>query len=305
MKKILVVGSINTDLVLEMPRMPERGESLLCKQHFYSVGGKGSNAAVAAARLGAKTAFSGQLGDDAQGENLRRCLVAEGVDDSRLITLTDCASGLAVIFLEDDGYNRIAVYAQANMVEREKGWTEKLGDDWDAVMLQLEIPVQAVIDTVLWAMDKKIPVVLDAGPAQDFPLEKIRGLDILSPNETETQALCGVLPDSEESAKEACRLLRERSGAKNIVLKMGDKGCMADNGTECRMIPAFKISPVDTTAAGDSFTGAMTLRFLECGDLFEAARFGNAAGALTALGKGAMPSLPTRDKVEQFLKERG
>ena len=302
-KKILVVGSINQDLVLCMPRMLKPGESLICSQYFYSMGGKGANAAVAAARLGGAVDFCGQVGTDETGQTLRQTLNDEGVGTAYMAPVKGCATGLAVIFLEDDGSNRIAVYPQANTAPRPEGWLSALPEDYDAVMMQLEIPQDVILETAAWAGAKGIPVVLDAGPAQAFPLEQMRGMAILSPNETETQALTGILPDAGEAGLAAAKKLMERGGAKYVVIKLGAQGCLVYDGSAATHIPPYPVKAVDTTACGDAFTGALTLNFLETGDILAAARYANAVGALTATGKGAMPSLPTSEAVKAFLKK--
>ena len=177
--------------------------------------------------------------------------------------------------------------------------------DFDAVMMQLEIPQNIVLKASEYARQKGVPVVLDAGPAQPFPVENVQSLLILSPNETETTALTGLPVDTIDQTRAAAQTLLDRSHARYVVIKMGARGAYLLGEGYDEMIPSFKIDAVDPTAAGDTFTGAMTLEYLRCGDIRAAVRYGCAAGALAATKLGAQPSLPTREEVERFLKERG
>jgi ribokinase len=214
MPRILVVGSINTDLVLEVDRLPNPGENLIGERHSYLSGGKGANQAIAAARLGADVALAGRVGSDWQGERLTAELEREGVD-TRWVTSTKSApTGLAVITVERNGQNRIIVYPGANMTLDTSCALAALTETFDAVMLQLEVPDEVVVATCSAAREKGIPVVLDAGPARSFDLSLVHGLAILTPNQTEALALTGIPCDSVERAQDAARALSEMSGAR-------------------------------------------------------------------------------------------
>lgn len=171
---------------------------------------------------------------------------------------------------------------------------------YDAVIVQLEIPDEIVMETCRLAKEKNIPVILDAGPAKSFPLEHLEGLEILSPNESEAFALTGVEVNSVESAEKAAQMLIERSNAKMIVLKMGYLGAYLYENGEGEFFPAHKVKAVDTTAAGDAFTAALTVKYISSGDIKEAIRFANIVGAITVTQIGAQPSLPTKEEVGEF-----
>ena len=299
---ILIVGSVNTDLVIRTPRFPAAGESLVGMDYHRVAGGKGANQSVAVARLGARATFVGKIGRDPEGEMLRSQLRSEGICTDFVLGCESIQTGLAVIEINSQGENSIVMIPGANQYVIERDVEEALqASSYDAVILQLEIPAQTVIAACRLANERNIPVVLDAGPAQEFPLEKLERLDILSPNETETFMLTGIQPVSLEKAEEAAKALLRRSRTKSVVLKLGDRGALLhDREGSCEYFPAYAVDPVDTTAAGDAFTAAMTIRYLETGDLRQAIRFGNAAGALATMTLGAQPSLPNALTVNEF-----
>jgi len=301
--RILVVGSINMDLVVELDRMPEGGETLFGNTYSYIPGGKGANQAVAAARLGADISFCGRVGDDANGKILLDNLRREGIDISHITTDKTEPTGLAVIPVDKNGQNRIIVISGANMAVSAEDVGEALKDGYDAVMAQLEVPLEVVFETLNIIKQRRIPFILDAGPAMQLPLEKLRGIDVISPNESEIFALTGINPDTYENAVSAAKKLAEGSGAKNVVVKLGERGALLYRGGEIEAFPAFPgVNAVDTTAAGDSFTAALTVQMIKSGDISGAIRYANAAGALCVSRKGAQPSLPTAREVERYLK---
>jgi ribokinase len=299
---VLVVGSINLDLVLRASRMPHPGESLIGETYHQIPGGKGANQAVAAARLGAAVTLSGKVGKDANGTRLRDQLEAQGISTGCVVADEKSQTGLAVITLDAAGQNSIIVFPGANMHIREDELRYAFSaGHYDAVLLQLEIPQEIVIACCTLARAAGIPVVLDAGPAQSFPLEHVRGIEILTPNETETLALTGLQVGTLDEAARAASVLLARAAARAVVVKLGEKGALlrtAEGATE--HFPAHSVEAVDTTAAGDAFTAAMTIRYLQTGDLREAIAYGNLVGALTVTRLGAQPSLPTAVEVEAF-----
>lgn len=304
---VLVVGSINADLVLRAPRLPRPGESVLGTQYCRVAGGKGANQAVAVARLGAAATFVGRTGRDADGEMLISQLKVEGVYTEFVSCSDKSSTGLAVITIDDSGRNSIVVMPGAN--------EEVSGDDvaavlrvgkFSGILLQLEIPPKTVTAACRLAHERSLPVVLDAGPAQGFDLEALPGLHVLTPNETETHALTGIMPDSTEDAKRAAEILLRRSSAKAVVIKLGERGALlCERAGPCEHVPAFRVDAVDSTAAGDAFTAAMTIELLRSGDLRRAVKYGNAAGALAASKLGAQPSIPTRVELQRFCEAAG
>lgn len=310
--RILVVGSINMDLVIRAERCPAGGETIVGEGLDTIPGGKGANQAVAAARLGGDVTFVGRVGADAWGEELRSCLEASSVDASGLEVDSAAPTGVATILVEPEGENRIIVLPGANLnvsIDQVRPWVDP--DRFDAVLLQLEIDLATVLATLRTARDAGIPVVLDAGPARSVDLESLRGVTILSPNESETRALTSVDVVDPSSADRAARQLEEATGAPHVVLKLGEHGAFYRGEEGGVIVEPFAIDPVDTTAAGDSFTAALALEYCRLGGegfrgtaRREAIRRANAAGALAALALGAQVSLPTSGELEAFLRER-
>lgn len=303
--KILMTGSIMMDLILQMPRIPHPSESLLGTSYSNAGGGKGSNSAVAAAKAGGEVSVCGTMGQDSNGEALLEMLKNVGIDVSNITLKEDANTGMAVIMLEEDGMNRIAIYTGANNDTTPEA-VEKAyeGKEYDALMMQLEIPLETNVKAFEIARDRGMITCLDAGPAQNYPLERFNDLTILSPNETETDALVGILPKDEETSLEASKLLKERCNCKYVVLKMGDKGSYVYGEGIAQMVPTFKVTSVDPTAAGDCFTGVLVKQYAETGDIIASARYASAAAAISVQHLGAQPSLPTKEQIEAFIAER-
>lgn len=303
--KILMTGSIMMDLILQMPRIPRPSESILGTSYSNAGGGKGSNSAVAAAKVGGEVSVCGTLGKDANGEALLGMLSNVGIDVSHLTLKEGSNTGMAVIMLEEDGMNRLAIYTGANNDTSPEAVEAAFeGKEYDALMMQLEIPLEANVRAFELAHAKGMITCLDCGPAQDYPIEKFKGITIISPNETETDALVGILPKDEETCIAASKILKERSDCKYVVLKMGDKGSFIYGEGICQMVPTFKVDAVDPTAAGDCFTGVLVKQFAETGDIVASARYASAAAAISVQHLGAQPSLPTKEAVDAFLAER-
>ncbi len=304
MKRILVIGSANIDLVTRVPRCPRAGESLIGSSFATITGGKGANQAVAAARLGAAVAFAGCVGADGFGELQRAALRAEGIDLAHLKLHPTVPTGTAVIMVGDDGQNSIVVTPGANF-EVSTGDIEAMTGaiaEADVVLLQLEIPLEAVAAALRVARRSGTLSILDAGPAQKVPGEILALTDVVSPNETEAFALTGIEVVDPASREAAARALMA-AGAREVVLKLGAAGSMhfgADGGT---LVGPFAVDAVDTTAAGDAYTAALALNW-GSGPVSEVLRFANAVGALAATRHGAQPSMPTKTEVQAFLEAR-
>jgi len=299
--KILMVGSVMMDSIYTVDRAPELGESVLGVVYGTACGGKGSNAAVAACRLGAKVTAFGTLGDDSNGETLIKMLSGEGIDTRAMKIKKGGKSGSVVILLEKGGKNRLVICPGANMETTPEGLEETFKDHFDALLLQLEIPLEANIAAVKLAQKHGVITVLDAGPAQEYPLEQLKGLDILSPNETETKALTGIYPNDRASYLAAAKILKERNECKYVVLKLGENGSyIYGDGVDEHVLP-YKVTAIDPTAAGDAFTGALALKYAETKDIVASAKYANAVGALSTLKVGAQPSLPTDKEVDAFI----
>lgn len=303
--KILMVGSIMIDLILQMPRVPYPSESILGTKYSNAGGGKGANSAVAAAKVGGDVSVCCTMGKDSNGEALLGMLKDVKVDTSKVKLVEGANTGMAVIMLEEDGMNRIAIYTGANdLTSPEDAENAFEGKEYDALMMQLEVPLETNVKAFEIAKSKGMITCLDCGPAQDYPIEKFDGITILSPNETETDALVGILPTDDESCIAASKILKERSNCKYVVLKMGDKGSFIYGEGICQMVPTFKVDAVDPTAAGDCFTGVLVKQFAETGDIIASARYASAAAAISVQHLGAQPSLPEKEAVEAFLAER-
>ena len=303
--KLLVVGSANMDLVAQTPRCPQPGESVIGRAFHTVCGGKGANQAVAAARLGAPTWFAGCVGSDAFGEMQREALAAAGVNVAHLKTHPTEPTGTALICVADTGQNSIVVVPSANFgfSPTDVEALAPVMEEVDAVLVQLEIPMETVEATLDLARRYDVVSVVDAGPAQPVAAELLRKADVVSPNETEAEAITGITVRSVDDAKSAAEKLLAM-GARHAVMKLGEHGAFyLGEGTAVHE-PAFAVEPVDTTAAGDAFTAALAL----CWNRLprrEALRYANAVGALATTRAGAQPSMPTRAAVEAFLNEHG
>lgn len=302
--KILIVGSANIDLVAGVPRIPKSGETLMGTTFATVPGGKGANQAVAAARLGAKTYFAGCIGADAFGEMQRQTFSEAGIDTTYLKTHPSEPTGTAVILVGDDGQNSIVVIPSANsgILPSDVAALEPLFANLDAVLVQLEIPLETVEAVFDLAHRTGVLSILDAGPARPLSPDILRKADIVSPNESEVEAITGVAVTTLDDAKRAAARLREM-GAREVVLKLGANGAYY-LGDESFHVPPYPIEPVDTTAAGDAFTAALGFAWKSL-PRQQAIQFANATGALAATVAGAQPSMPTFAAVRDFLRQRG
>lgn len=303
-KRILVVSSANIDFVQKVVRIPEAGETVIESLGYsYVPGGKGANSALAFARLGGDTVFCTKLGKDDNAKKLRKLYEAEGIDTRYICEDFENPTGLASIIVEESGANRIIVYPGANTSLDENDVEEAFNSYPDGVFMQLEIPDEAVFSAARFAREKGIPFFVDAGPArEDFPLEKLAGVTIISPNETECRILTGIEPDSVQNCLKACIRLASITEAKYVVLKLGSRGSFVYDGKYYNIIPSHKVKVEDTTAAGDVFTAALSYAYLQKGDILEAARFATLAAAICVSRAGASTSIPTLKEVKAFAK---
>ena len=304
-KRVLVVSSANMDITLPVERLPQAGETMLSDGSVtYSPGGKGANSAVTFAALGAETVLCARIGRDSHGETLYDFYKERGIDVRHLAIDREQPTGCAVIFVEPTGENRILAYPGANRYLSESDVDAGFLSCPDALYLQLEIGQNALFAAANYAYRHEIPIFLDAGPASaDFPLEKLPPLTVFSPNETETKIYTGIRLTGTDSMLAASMELFRRVRAEYIVLKLGDRGAFVCNGRHFKFISGFPVRAVDTTAAGDAFTAALTLRYLENGgDINDAVRYGCAAGAITVSRHGAAYAVPrSAEEVETFL----
>jgi ribokinase len=300
MNKILVIGSLNLDMVCNVEHIPAVGETVLARDITMVPGGKGANQACAAGRLGAQVALLGAVGRDEQAEVQVRNLAAAGVDVSRLIRREKQRTGSAFVAVNPEGDNSIVVMAGANATLQPADIDRNLDllRECSVVLLQLEIPLETVLYAAQKAKELGKTVILDPAPAPaSFPAELYCCVDVIKPNETELSILSGVV-HAEEHLHEAARVLREM-GAKNVLVTLGAKGAYLcpETGEEA-LIPAQKVRAVDTTAAGDAFTAAFACRIAMGDGLLAAASFANQVSAIVVTRPGAQSSIPTLKEVE-------
>lgn len=293
--KAAVMGSINADFILNMETVPEIGENVLGTTYGYANGGKGANQAVGLARLGAQVKMAGKVADDDNGRRLIENLKKNNVETSA-VSLSGTQTGLAAIIIDGNGRNRIVVYEGAN-AEIDPDEAADSIDSLDLLLVQFETNEDAVISCVNRAIEKKAVTVIDCGPAKNFALERMQGATIITPNESETKALTGIFPEDEESILKASEILKERSKAEYVVLKLGERGCSVFDGESIRIMPPYPCKVVDTTAAGDCFTAAMALEYVRTGDIYAACDMGNKAGSIAVSRMGADASMPTADEL--------
>ena len=296
-----VVGSINMDIILRMEQVPQIGENLLGTTYGYANGGKGANQATALSKLGANVKMVGKVADDYNGKKLIENLKSKNIDVTNVAT-NGSQTGLAAILLDGDGKNRIIVYEGANTEIDAAEAVNAINSETDILLVQFETNEDVVIDCVNHAVKNNITTVIDCGPAKPFNLEKMQGATILSPNESETQALTGILPTDDATILKASEILMQRSKSRFIVLKLGSRGCSLWDGKDLKIFPAYKSEVVDTTAAGDCFTAALALEYVKSGDICKACETGNKAGAVAVSRLGAENSMPS---VEEIFKTEG
>ena len=300
---IVVVGSINMDLVARMARLPRPGETVHGQSFQTIPGGKGANQAVAVARLGVRVTLIGRVGDDSFGETLLRSLAEYGVATEQVLVTPQCSSGVALIGVDDDGANSITFVAGANgrLTVRDIESRAAVIQSADALIVQLETPLDTVVAALRIAKDAGVRTILDPAPAPSSPLPpEVMAVDVISPNQTEAELLTGIVVDDLASAERAARRLQEL-GAREVALKLGCWGAMlCDAEGRIEHVSAVEVEVVDTTAAGDAFTAALAVALVEGGTLVDAVRFGSAAGTLACLTLGAQTAMPTRGQVDEF-----
>ncbi|MBQ8896416.1 MAG: bifunctional hydroxymethylpyrimidine kinase/phosphomethylpyrimidine kinase [Clostridia bacterium] len=302
-KRILVAGSSNIDFLLTTPYIPAPGETLISGgKYAFTPGGKGANAAIAAKAMGADVIFCSRVGDDAYGDRLIALFNERGIDTRYIKVDRLEQTGLAVVMLEKSGTNRIIVFSGANSKICDTDVEAAFSAYPDAVLTQFEIRPDAVIAAARTAAYEGIPFFVDAGPADaEFPLAKLEQVEVFSPNETETEILTGIRPNNLENCLRASIALCNKVDIKYVVLKLGERGCYIYDGKYCDLISPYDVPVVDTTAAGDVFTAALTTEYLRTNDIISSAKFANAAGALAVTKLGAVNSVPTLEEVRKLI----
>ena len=298
MKKIIVIGSSNVDMVVRTSHLPAPGETILGGEFFMNQGGKGANQAVAIKRLGGNLIFMAKLGNDVLGRQFVGYFKKEGIDTRYIALDEDSASGVALISVDDHAENSIVVASGANMLLNEQDVDKMLEEmcEGDILLMQLEIPLQTVEYAARKAFGKGVKVVLNPAPARSLPKELFRHLYMVTPNRIEAEMLTGIKiandADVEKVAEEICAM-----GVKNVIITLGSKGCLIREEGVSYRIDAFKVEPVDTTAAGDTFNGALCVGLSEGMDLKQAAVMASKASSIAVTRMGAQSSIPYREEL--------
>ena len=296
MKKIIVIGSSNVDMVVRTSHLPAPGETILGGEFFMNQGGKGANQAIK--RLGGNLIFMAKLGNDVLGRQSVGYFKKEGIDTRYIAFDEDSASGVALISVDDHAENSIVVASGANMLLNEQDVDKMLEEmcEGDILLMQLEIPLQTVEYAARKAFGKGVKVVLNPAPARSLPKELFRHLYMVTPNRIEAEMLTGIKiandADVEKVAEEICAM-----GVKNVIITLGSKGCLIREEGVSYRIDAFKVEPVDTTAAGDTFNGALCVGLSEGMDLKQAAVMASKASSIAVTRMGAQSSIPYREEL--------
>ena len=302
MTKLVVLGSTNVDHVLNVSHFPSPGETINSDNYQVMSGGKGGNQAVAANRMGADVAFISCVGDDALGTQMLERYQESGIDTECVLQITGQNTGTALIFVDQTGENCIGISAQANgylSADRVSQCRDKIANA-DALLLQLETPIEGVLAAAKIASESNTLVVLNPAPAQTLPNELLALVNLITPNETEVEALTGIKVVDDISAAQACEELHA-IGIAQVIITLGAKGVWFSNNGQGTLIGGFSVQAVDTTAAGDCFNGALLAGLQQTGSMSESIVFAQAAAALTVTQSGAQESIPSRERVAAFL----
>ena len=304
MGQVLVVGSLNMDFVVDVEKMPLPGETVLGKKFTLVPGGKGANQAYAIGKLGSNVSMLGLVGNDEYGKRLKDNLNSVNVNTSSIGTTNDSSTGCAFINVDKTGENSITVIQGANKLLSE-GIIDKninLIDESDIIVMQLEVPIKTILYISKIAKEKGKIVILDPAPARnDLPDELFKNVDIIKPNETELQTLTGVKVQNKEDVVNAAKHLIEK-GVETVIVTLGGKGSILVTKEKCKEFHALDVKVIDTTAAGDSFTAALTKYLLENKTIEEAIQFGHLVSSIVVTKKGAQTSIPNNDEIENFIK---
>ncbi|RJP73514.1 MAG: ribokinase [Candidatus Abyssobacteria bacterium SURF_17] len=305
-RHIVVIGGMNMDLVCKAAVAPRPGETVVGESFYKGLGGKGANQAIMAARLGAPVSFVGRVGDDEFGREMLAAMRANGVSTDYMRVVDGCSSGIALIIVDAKAQNQIVVIPGANDRLEPKDITdaEELIAKSSLMVTQFESPLETVETAINVAAEHGVPVILNPAPVitQKISPSTLKKVQMLVPNETEAEALTGVKQDVPDFAMAAAGSLRE-IGVERVIVTLGDVGSVIADPQTLKRIPAYKVTPIDTTAAGDAFVGALAAGYFLFDELEMLARFASAAGALAVTKKGSQVSLPSRQDLERFLSQ--
>ncbi len=305
MGDVIVVGSSNTDLVLNVPDIPKPGQTLSGSSFNTTGGGKGANQAVAVARASTsdqKTYFVACVGDDDLGVSALNSYTKEGIVTDYISIEKNVSSGVALIFVADSGENSIGINPGANG-RLSESHLAAAGDaiaGSDVMLTQLEVPISTVMTALEMARASGTKTILNPAPAAELPAEMFALLDYFTPNQTETEMFTGVFPDNEESARKAAKILLSK-GVGNVIITMGSEGSFCMNEDIAEFVPALKVKAIDTVAAGDTFNGAFAAAIARGEELINALNTATVAGAIAVTRKGAQESAPYLEEIKEKL----
>ena len=303
---VVVFGSINLDLVVEVPRLPVKGETVIGNRFFAAAGGKAANQAVAIAKLDIPVTLVGQIGKDSFGQTLIESLQTAGVDTSGITVNPNTYSGVASIVVDETGANTIACAAGANNLVREQEIEQfkTLLPQAKIALLELGIPIATVLTAAREAKAHDCFLILDPAPASsNLPEELYNLVDLITPNEVEASQLVGFTVDGVTTARQAASFLHQM-GVKNVIITLGAQGAFYSSEEESFWVKPIPVSVVDTVAAGDAFNGALAAALASGKSLKEAVQWGTVGGALTVTKNGAQSSLPSKDSFQKLLNQQ-
>ncbi len=299
--KIVCIGSSNTDMIIKTPHIPELGETILGGKYSTAPGGKGANQAVAAARAGGDVTFIARVGDDMLGQKAKEGFARDNINIEHVITDPTAPSGVALIFVDDDGHNIIGVAsgANGNLSPQDIEERRDIIKQADIILMQLEVPIETIEKAVTIAAETGVRVILDPAPATALSQAILSKIDTLTPNESEAEILTGLSVKTPAQAEIAARKLLEM-GIKTVIVTLGLQGALVVTSGYVEHVAGIKVDAVDSTAAGDTFAGALSVALAEGMELSKAVTFANKAAALSVTKLGAQPSVPTRDQINSF-----
>lgn len=303
-KKLVVIGSINVDHILTLVSFPKPGETQNGADYHITFGGKGANQALAAARSGASTQFIAAIGDNDIGQDIVDHLKKEHINIQNIEKIPAAKTGVALIFVNQKGENEIGIYGGAN-TEVTPSFLSRYRaviTGADLLLMQLEIPLESIETAAMWAKENNVPVMLNPAPAKSLSDTLLSCIDIITPNQTETETLTGISVENTDDAKRAAAILHQK-GIPIVIITLGHQGIFVSHREKDRHIPAHTVSVTDTIAAGDTFCGAMAAALLNGKTLEEAAVYGNSAAAIAVTRRGAQASIPHQEEVMNFIAQ--
>lgn len=305
MSKLVVLGSVNLDHLMQVSHFPRPGETLPIGQYQTVAGGKGANQAVAAARLGADTALIACVGEDGPGRQMTQAFADDGMDVRGVKAMSGHSTGMAMIYVDSKGENNIGIWPGANqaLTQDQLPQHQAVIGQAEMLLMQLETPLETIERAAKLARAAGTQVVLNPAPAQPLSVELLGCVDMITPNETEAELLTGIALNNLEDTERAAQALHG-FGIKTVLITLGKNGVWVSEQGQGQHVPGFVVEARDTTAAGDTFNGALVTRLLEGSSLSEALPFAQAAAAISVTRMGAQSSIPTRDEVDAFVSEQ-